>query len=147
MAMSKQATKYVGAIQLGTSAALTGYRVIQSVLFLANALPIRDKNDLRVYIEDLMEVVEQARDQSQAAQSAFKEVRADIFQVCAPSLEVRFGMYVDFAKLQDLITSSQAELESGSRTRTSFSCSHCSLLDFSLSYKFTTAVPSIALKL
>ena len=42
MAMSKQATKYVGAIQLGTSAALTGYRVIQSILFLANALPIRD---------------------------------------------------------------------------------------------------------
>lgn len=83
--MSKQATKYVGAIQLGTSAALTGYRVIQSILFLANALPIRDKNDLRVYIEDLMEIVEQARDQSQAAQSAFKEVRADIFQVCASS--------------------------------------------------------------
>ena len=87
------------------------------VIGLFKALPIRDKNDLRVYIEDLMEIVEQARDQSQAAQSAFKEVRADIFQVCAPSPEVRFEMYVNFAKLQDLITSSQAEVESGSRTR------------------------------
>ena len=80
-ALSKQADQYVRAIQLGTSAAHKGYLVIQGVLFLVDTLAIADKNELKVYLENLMQNVDQARKECEVAQGAFKDVRVDIFRV------------------------------------------------------------------
>lgn len=80
-ALSKQADQYVRAIQLGTSAAHKGYLVIQGVLFLVDTLAIADKNELKVYLENLMQNVDQARKECEVAQRAFKDVRVDIFKV------------------------------------------------------------------
>jgi len=76
-----QASKYVGAIQAGVSAAYSGFTVTEEVLFLASLDSVEDEEDLHQYLAGMMELAKQARDNAHKAHEAFRTVRTEIYAV------------------------------------------------------------------
>lgn len=66
---------------MGVSAAYSGFTVTEEVLFLASALPIEDHEDLQQYLVGMMDLAREARENANNAFQAFRNVRADIYDV------------------------------------------------------------------
>ncbi|PPQ82779.1 hypothetical protein CVT25_009274 [Psilocybe cyanescens] len=75
-----KAAKYVSAVQMGVSAAYSGFTVTEEVLFLASALPIEDRDDLQQYLFGMMDLAREARENANNAFQAFRNVRVEIIE-------------------------------------------------------------------
>ncbi|KAH9476677.1 hypothetical protein JR316_0010591 [Psilocybe cubensis] len=85
--ISTKAANYVSAIQMGVSAAYSGFTVTEEVLFLAKVLPVDDQEDLKQYLVGMMDLAREARENANSAFQAFRNVRTDIYETMSKLTE------------------------------------------------------------